>query len=92
MKAETRKSVIIDRKACLTQTRAERISEEIQLAVYTSSWGQTKQNRKHKGPEDTIPAVKHGGGSVMLWGCFAECIKRKEDDVAILKQHQKTSD
>ena len=42
--------------------------------------------------------MKHRGGSVMLWGCFAvggsgalHKIDGKENDVDILKQHLKTS-
>ena len=51
--------------------------------------------------KNTIPTVKHGGGSIMLCGCFAAGgtgaldnivgIMRQENDVDILKQHLKTS-
>ena len=52
-------------------------------------------------PKNTNPTVQHGGGSIMLWGCFAaggtaalhktDGIMRMENYVDVLKQHLKTS-
>jgi hypothetical protein len=51
--------------------------------------------------KNIIPTMKHRGGSIMLWGCFAaggsgalhkiDGIMREENYVNILKQHLKTS-
>lgn len=32
-------------------------------------------SRKHCLPECTVPAVKVGGGRIMLWGCFLVPVK-----------------
>lgn len=52
-------------------------------------------------PKNTVPTVKHGGGSLMFWGCFAASgpgrlvtvngIMKKEDYIGILNDNLKES-
>ena len=52
-------------------------------------------------PKNTVPTVKHGGGNIMLWGCFSSSgtgnlvkvqgIMKKEDYISILEKNVKES-
>ena len=40
------------------------------LTTMTRTMFVARQECEAFNPNSTIPAVKHGGGSIMLWGCF----------------------
>uniref|UniRef100_A0A8K9UTL7 Transposase Tc1-like domain-containing protein n=1 Tax=Oncorhynchus mykiss TaxID=8022 RepID=A0A8K9UTL7_ONCMY len=74
---------------------------KIELFVHNDHRYVWRKKEEAYKPKNTIPTVKHGGGSIMLWGYSAaggtgalhkiDGIMRQEKYVDILKQHLKTS-
>ena len=44
---------------------------KIELFGYNDQRYVWKRQGEAFNPKNTIPTVKHGGGSIMLWACFA---------------------
>ena len=70
------------------------------LAIMDAEYVWRKKGESYK-PKNTVPTVKHGGGNIMLWGCFSSSgtgnlvnvqgIMRKEDYIRILDENVKES-
>jgi hypothetical protein len=46
-------------------------SDETKIELFGHNDHHYVWRKKACKPKDTIPTVKHGGGSIMLWGCVA---------------------
>ncbi len=71
-------------------------SDETKIQLFGINSTRRVWRRRNAGydPKNTIPTVKHGGGNIMLWGCFSakgteqlHRIKRKMDR-AVYRQGQ----
>uniref|UniRef100_A0AAY5KJH3 Transposase Tc1-like domain-containing protein n=1 Tax=Esox lucius TaxID=8010 RepID=A0AAY5KJH3_ESOLU len=47
---------------------------KIELFVINSTCRVWRRRNATYDPKNTIPTVKHGGGNIMLWGCFSDQI------------------
>lgn len=72
---------------------------KIELFGHNESKYVFRKNCQRNNPNNTIPTVKHGGGSIMLWGSFSSSgvgslhkingIMKKEDYLSILQSYSK---
>ena len=81
----------------------DRLSDETKIELFGHNDHRYVWRKKGKAgrPKNTISTVNHGGGSIILWECFAaggtgalhkiDGVMTKENYVDILKQHLETS-
>ncbi|KAK1789764.1 hypothetical protein P4O66_014923, partial [Electrophorus voltai] len=69
-------------------------SDETKIEVFGADHtrGVWREDGTAYNPKNTISTVKHGGGNIMLWGCFSAkgpshlvCIQGKMDSTAYLE-------
>ncbi|KAK3570047.1 hypothetical protein QTP86_009593 [Hemibagrus guttatus] len=84
----------VTRKICRDANNNSRITTKALIDTLNQA-GETKGEAFD--PKKTIPTVKHGGGHIMLWGCFSasgtgnlvkvDGIMKKEDYLKILVEN-----
>ncbi len=46
-------------------------SDETKIELFGINTTRRVWRRRNADPKNTIPTVKHGGGNIMIWGCFS---------------------